>query len=148
MRSFHFRLQRVLRLRETEAKSEEAKLEQARQVLHGYESALQALLRSADSSQRCAKEAKFVQSFALAALDRYEGQVKREQEQWRSRIAAQESAIAGQRQLVVAARRKVELLKKLRDAQAAEWQAEANRELEQTIADFSAAEWSRRAREH
>lgn len=147
MRTFRFRLERVLGLREAQARVEEAKLEQLRHRLRSLETELENVSRSLDSSHAAIKQSPFVEPFRLAALDQHEARIRREQEQFRNRIATQRQQVEIQKQAVVEARRKVELLKKLRESRRSDWNLGAQRELESGVADFSAAEWNRRRQE-
>lgn len=144
MQGFQFRLARVLRFRESQAKSEEAKLEALRQIGRRYEIELAALSEKLNESHRTAKAPASIDSFTLAALDGFERRVKREREEWQRKIRAQTEEIKKQEAVVVEARRKVELLNKLREGQRSQWEEAEARELDATVADFSAAEWNRR----
>lgn len=144
MRSFQFRLARVLQFRESQAAIEDSKLEAMRQTLRSYEAELASVSRSVDQAHRAAKVGAYVQPSALVALDRFESRTKRERDAWRKRIAAQTELVRTQETAVIEARRRVELLKKLRDARRSEWEEESSHELEAMVADFSAAQWNRR----
>jgi flagellar export protein FliJ len=143
MKSFRFRLQRALELRESEARKEEAELERLWTVRRGMEAERDALAAGFERMNTVVRAKPFLHPSELVALDRYKDRYQREQKQGNDKLAAQDAAIEGQKRRVIAARGRVKLLEKLRQKRQEEWQAESDRELEEVAADFSAAQWLR-----
>ena len=143
MKAFKFRLQRVLELRESEVKTEEAALERLYAVRTRMEQERDALSAALARMSGAVRGEQFVQPSQLIALDRYKDHVKREMVTFASKLAAHEVEIEKQKARVVAARGRVKLMEKLRDKRHEEWEAESNRELEELAADFSTAQWLR-----
>jgi flagellar export protein FliJ len=143
VKSFRFRLQRVLELRESEVKTEEAALEQLWSRRAQMEAERNALAQSLERMSGAARTQQFLQPSELVMLDRYKEYVTSELQKWAQKLAAQDVRIEMQKVRVVAARGRVKLLEKLRDKSREQWQHEADRELEELAADFSAAQWLR-----
>jgi flagellar export protein FliJ len=143
MKAFQFNLARVLQLRESEAKSEESKLEQMSAIRARMEAERDALIASFERAAQAVKSQQAVHPSELIALDMYKTHVEREKAQWASRIVTQSDAIEKQRARVIQARARVRLLEKLRERRKAEWQVAADREMQELAADFSAAQWRR-----
>lgn len=143
MKSFRFRLQRVLDLRESEAQREEAELERLRTERSHMEAQRNALAASFEWMNTAVRTQQFLHPSDLVMLDRYKQRYQREQNEWNKKLAAQDSAIEKQKACVVTARGRVQLLEKLREKRRGEWQAESDREMEELTADFSAAQWLR-----
>lgn len=143
MKAFYFRLQRVLQLRETEVKTEEAKLEYLYSERTRMESERDALNNSVDRMSSAVRGQQFLRPSDLVALDQYKEHVKRELVRFAQKLAAHETEIEKQRARVTAARARVKLLEKLREKRHNEWGTERDRELEELAADFSTAQWLR-----
>ena len=143
MKAFQFRLQRVLQLRETEVKREEARLEQLYTERRRLESERDALAASVERMSAAVRGQQFLHPSDLVALDHYKEHVKKELVRFAEKLAAQEAEIEKQRARVIAARARVKLLEKLREKRHEEWEIGRERELEELAADFSAAQWLR-----
>jgi flagellar export protein FliJ len=143
MKSFRFRLQRVLELRESEAKTEEAALEQLWVRKAQMEAERDGLAQSLERMTGSVTRQQFVNPSELVMLDRYKDHVKSELKKWVQKLAAHERDIERQNARVIAARGRVKLLEKLRDKSHEEWQREVDRELDELTADFAAAQWLR-----
>ena len=143
MRAFRFRLDRVLKLREAELNTEQAKAEallaehaRMQQERDGLELSLQQAVAEVRAKQ-------FLHPSELVSLERYNGQVQRERKQWDARLAEHMKTIEQQKARAVEAKMRVRMLEKLREKRQGEWQADADRELDELTADFSAAQWVR-----
>jgi flagellar export protein FliJ len=143
MKPFRFRLQRVLGLRETELKTEEAALERLVSQRSQMIAERDALVASFERATTGIRGQRYVSPSELAMVDRYKESLKREVKRWAEKIKAQDAEIDKQKARVVAARGRVKLLEKLREKSQGEWQHSADRELEELAADFSAAQWLR-----
>jgi flagellar export protein FliJ len=146
MTAFKFRLERVLQLKSSQLRTEEFKLEH---LLH-LRVQMQAEMEAADSSLRNARKsiesATFSNSAELMAFEHFKLRAEKDRQNALRNLAAHDESIEKQRAVMVAARRGVLLLEKLRENRRADWQAEADKEIESLTADFSAAQWLRSQR--
>lgn len=143
MKAFHFRLQRILQLRESEVKTEEARLEHLYAERARMESERDALNNSVERMSLAVRGQQFLHPSDLVSLDQYKAHVKRELVRFAEKLAAHETEIEKQKARVTAARSRVKLLEKLREKRHGEWEAARDRELEELASDFSAAQWLR-----
>jgi flagellar export protein FliJ len=147
MTAFKFRLERVLQLKTSQARTEEFKLE----ALLRQRAQIQAEMDAADSSllqaRKSIESATFSTSAELLAFEHYKVRAEKERQEALRKLAVHDEAVEKQRSAVVAARSGVLLLEKLREKRRADWQAEADKEIEAMAADFSAAQWLRSERE-
>ncbi|MCX6595623.1 MAG: flagellar FliJ family protein [Acidobacteria bacterium] len=153
MKRFEFSLDRVLNFRRTQAEMERRKLESL-----GIERAT--LVRQIADLMRQRHESHNREDLApgtaiipqqLAARETFHGFLSREKSKLQGLLNNLEAAITRQRQHFMEARRKCELLEKLRGKRLEEWTAEMQRELEELASDAfrarSAAEIRRSYRE-
>ena len=153
MKRFEFSLDRVLNFRRTQAEMERRKLESL-----GIERAT--LVRQIADLMRQRHESHNREDLApgallipqqLAARETFHGFLSREKSRLQGLLNNLETAIQRQRQQFMEARRKCELLEKLRGKRLEEWTSEMQRELEELAADAfrarSAAEIRRNYRE-
>jgi flagellar export protein FliJ len=143
MKAFRFQLERVLDLRESEAKSEESKLEQMYAMRARMEAERDALIAGFERTATAIKSQQALHPSELIALDVYKACVDRQKAQWAAKLREQDVAIEKQRARAVEARARLRLMEKLREKRRAEWQAGVDREMEDLAADFSAAQWLR-----
>jgi flagellar export protein FliJ len=143
MKAFRFRLQRVLELRESEVKAEEAALERLRKERLRMEAERDALLASLERETVAVRGKQYVHPSELVLADAYREIVKRESQLWAEKLAAQDREIEKQRARVVAFRGGVKLLEKLRDRRREEWQQGEDRELEELAGEFGVGKWVR-----
>jgi flagellar export protein FliJ len=143
MKAFHFRLQRVLEMRETEVKTEEAQLERLYAERTRLERDRDELTAGLERMSIDARSQQFVHPSHLVALDQYKSSVKRELQRFAERIKSQQESIEQQKTRVIAARARVKLLEKLRERRHTEWDIERDREFDELVTDFSAAQWLR-----
>lgn len=143
MKRFRFRLESVLRWRQTLASIEEDKLrnlygrlrdvERSRSELEGLRRRLPAEMAARTS----------VTGAELTALDTYLRRLAAVEQDLCERKARIEQEIERQRQAVIEAHRQVRLLERLRARRLAEWEAELAREAERVAADNYLARWRR-----
>jgi flagellar biosynthesis chaperone FliJ len=143
MKAFRFRLQRVLELRESELKTEEAALEHLWYQRSRMVAERDALVASSECATAEICTQRYLHPSDLVMMDRYKETVKRELLRYAEKLKAHDVSIDKQKARVVAARGRVKLLEKLRDKSQQEWQQAADHELEELAADFSAAQWLR-----
>lgn len=143
MKAFQFRLQRVLQLRESEAKTEEAALEKLYAERTRLEQERDALTESLVRMSGATQGQQFLHPSQLVALDRFKDHVKREMTVFAQKLEAHQGKIDKQKARVVEARGRVKLMEKLREKRREEWQAASDRELDEVASDFSAAQWLR-----
>ncbi len=144
MKTFAFRLERILQWRITSLKTEEMRIEKLRlsQELARVENEKleQALLRAKQSTGNQT----LVKGADLNALDSYTMRLARELGLANKKMSSLSEAIAKQMLVVTNCDRNVRLLERLRDRRREEWQIEMNRELDALSADFSEGRWLRR----
>jgi flagellar export protein FliJ len=144
VQKFEFRLARVLRLREAKLRTEEFTLQQTRARLSEVQAELDALKRAAENAGQEVKAETWVRAADLSNLQHYAKRLEREAKECSARIASQEEVVKKQAAVVMDAQREVSLLEKLREKQRLEWKIEADREAENIVGDFLAAQWARR----
>ena len=135
MKRFEFRLERVVAWREEQLAVEEAQLHQ----LQAESASLDARRLALDVEQAAAARA-LVRAATITAQDLHsEDGFRRYAARERERIAVQktetERRIVDQRKRVLEARKKVELLNRLRAKRQASWIVEFERELEQQASE-------------
>ena len=143
MKTFRFRLDRVLDLWTNQLKAEEAKLEQLWVRRKELENEIESLDASVEQARSSTQSRQFVQPSDLIALELFNRRVDREREEAFARLRAHDEMVEKQRQAVVEARGKVRLLERLREKRKADWQSAADKELEELAADFAGAQWMR-----
>lgn len=147
MITFRFRLQRVLHLKETQLKTEEFKLESLLQRRAQMQAEIEATERLVHSERHSIESATYSNSTQLLAFEHFKRRAEKDRQEALRKLAAHDEIVEKQRAVIVEARRGVLLLEKLREKRHADWQAEADKEMESLAADFSAAQWLRSDRE-
>jgi len=142
MKTFAFRLERVLHWRATSLKVEKAKLEPIRARLEHARAELEKLVQALYRAKQTAREHP-VSGADLQALESYSAAVEREIGLMGGNIVGHEQAVEKQKQVVAVCDRNVRLLERLRSRRKVEWQSEHDQELEALSSDYSAAQWSR-----
>jgi flagellar export protein FliJ len=143
MRPFRFRLEKVLSWREAQLAMEEADLERLRSDLHSIEAAIDALtLRDQAATERM-RRMRSAQGSEIADIARYHDWVLREEKTLRSRVAECGVQIEKRTEAVTEARRKVELLERMKERRRHSWDAETDRELEQLAGESAIGAWRR-----
>ena len=136
MTRFQFRLERVLAWRRMQLEVEEAKHQQRIAELRQLESERSEMEAAGIRTEVEVRSWSPLAGCDLEALARFrrhlagqEKQLARRSEEARQRAAAQQKAL-------VEARRRCELLERLKQRRVAEWQAAADREAEQMASEF------------
>ncbi len=146
MTAFRFRLQRVLQLRESQLKTEEFKLEQLLQLRAQMQAAIDAAVWAVEKERQSIESETYSTSAQWLAFESFRKRAERERQQALQKLTAHDEAIEKQRAAVVEAKRAVLLLEKLQEKRRADWQIDADKEMEELTADFSAAQWLRAKR--
>jgi flagellar export protein FliJ len=135
MKRFEFRLERVVAWRDEQLDVEESRLHQFQAELQNLETRRTALESEKASAARALVHAACVSAEDLYRQDRYLRYAGRQRELIAGQKATAERNIAEQRTRVLEARKKLELLKRLRARRLAAWTAEHDRDLEQQAAE-------------
>jgi flagellar export protein FliJ len=144
MTAFRFRLEKVLQWRRKQLELEEAKYQQCvREVaeLEADRSRVEAAGIGAETQVRAWSP---VTGNDLAALASYRKYVAVQEQQIAVRYADARKRADEQQKAMFEARRRCQLLERLRERRMAEWQAAADKELEQLAAESHLARLSRR----
>jgi flagellar export protein FliJ len=143
MRRFEFRLDAVLRWRTSELEIEEARLRNVLAELACLRTSI-AELDAEQGPQRSVVHSPAATAGERLALDHWIRWARLERECRVAKIADCERRIDAQRARLMEARRKLQLLKKLRGRRESEWAAELRKEIEEIAAEACAARSSRR----
>jgi flagellar biosynthesis chaperone FliJ len=143
VKRFRFRLESVLRWRQTLASIEEDKLRKLYSGLRDLERSRAEMenLRRRIPGELAGRSG--VTGAELTALDTYLRRLAAVEQDLRERKARIEEQIRVQRQAVLEAHRQVRLLERLRARRLAEWEAELARDTERVAADNYLARWRR-----
>lgn len=143
MKKFMFPLERVMQLRQAQARAEEAKLER----LYGERSALDARERTLHEHRRHSEDdlrgRDHVNAEDLGALDAFQQHVQVELQRNIQARAACDRRIQAQLKVVNLKRRDVKLLEKLRQERELAWSNGVERELAQQAEESHLAKWNR-----
>jgi hypothetical protein len=142
MRRFQFRLERVLCWHRSQLDQEEAKLRNLLAELASIQASI-AELDSSQGPQRMIVHDPAATPGERVGLDHWLRWARLERDCRVSNAAACEGRIVAQRLDVVRARRKVELLEKLRTKGVDQWTVEMKKELEALADEAFAAKWER-----
>ena len=147
MKRFHFTLEPVQKLRLRQMETEEAKLAPLYREMEAIEeSGRQLKLDLAQEERRIADPAIALQSFDFELLDQFRRFAVRRMEQLRIQNRQCQQRIDEQLVRVREAKRKHELLEKLRLRGLAEWQVSFNKELDALAEEVFIAKWKPRRR--
>lgn len=141
MKHFQFRLQAALDWRSRRKEIELAGLQVLLEELSGTDAALQRIAEGAVEAQNETYSVDRIAPGALAALERHRYHLQRERARVLERRAKCEKQIEAQRERLIEAERAVRLLEKLKERRLAEWNIEANKELESLAAESFLARW-------
>lgn len=130
MKSFRFRLDRVLDWRRTELEMEETRLKQMHAALAALDREKAALETARDDAGRAVVNSRSVYGAELQLLSGYKVAVKRLSARLDQKRRAGEQAAAAQQQKLLEARRRLRLLENLKDRRLAEWKYETERQME------------------
>lgn len=142
MKRFDFPLERVREWREKQAAVEEAKLERLLGELSAIEAARAELDREQDRNEQMIVRAEGVTALDLRALDGFRRYAKAERGRFENLRADCLKRIDAQRAVIMEARRRFELLDRLKQRNLRAWTADLNRELEANAAEAYLARWN------
>jgi hypothetical protein len=145
MRAFKFPLRQALKWRMTQLELEENKLRQLAGSLEEVALAEVKLDLVKGRAEGTVRQAAAVEAVDLWALAAYRERLIAELRALALRRIECERLLAVQRQKVLEAQRQCRLLEKLEQRRHAEWQREADRELESLAAESFLSLWNRRA---
>jgi len=145
MRAFEFPLRQALKWRTTQLELEETKLRQFSASLEEMALAAVRLDLVKSRAEVAVRQSAVVEAGDLWALAAYRQRLIAELQALAQRRTACERQAAAQRQKVLEAQRQCRLLEKLEQRRRAEWQKEADRELESLAAESFLARWNRQA---
>jgi flagellar export protein FliJ len=145
MTTFHFRLQRVLEFRNTQFQLAESECHRAAARLRSIQAQQAALAaRKSETRKAFANLPEVVGRDLLPLPDWYQWTEKAA-----DRLGRLEQTAMGElqkrRDALIASRRKVRLLEKLREKRQEEWQEKFDREIEELAADSTNSRYVRRA---
>jgi flagellar export protein FliJ len=144
VRAFHFNLDRVREWRTRQLELEEAGLQQ----LLAEKASLKARAAALEREREAARQAVAQQGSAtgqdLGALDAFFRYVAMERQKLAAAQTACERRICVQQQQVIVARRRVEVIERLREKRLADWRAGFDREQENLAAELFLAKWKKR----
>jgi flagellar biosynthesis chaperone FliJ len=143
MKKFTFSLERVLHLRQAQARIEEMKLERLygeRMAIDAQEQSLRDQRGRAESEIRARGEAA---AGELAALDAFQQHVQAQVQRSRQARASCERRIQEQLHVVTGKRRDMKLLEKLKLTRQLAWKSELDREITQQAEETHLARWKR-----
>jgi hypothetical protein len=143
MKPFRFALERVLGWRQSQLELEETRLRQQAAALAGLDrqrAELEALGVRAEVQVRNWSD---VAGRDLAALGGFRLYVKARETELEARRAESRQKLAAQQAAAQEARRRFRLLERLKERRLAEWQREADKDLEAVAAEAYLARWNR-----
>lgn len=147
MKAFQFRLQRVLNWRRQQLELIEVKIERIHAELDSVDSARSRLRESLLECERQVREPGVLVGSELAALAGYQLFVKKRQAALLEQRKQYEDRLTEERRRLQEARRRVQLIEKLRERRLAEWKMEAAKEMETLAGELSVAAYVRNPRE-
>lgn len=147
MKTFAFRLERILQWRITSLQTEEMRVEKLRFTLELASMEKEKLVQALSKAKQSTGNQTLVKGADLHALDSYTIRLAEELALASKKMASLSEAIAKQMLVVSNCDRNVRLLERLRDRRREEWQTEMNRELDALSADFSGGRWLRGRRD-
>ncbi|HWC96549.1 MAG TPA: hypothetical protein VG456_07365 [Candidatus Sulfopaludibacter sp.] len=147
MKSFVFNLQKVLRLRETQLELEEARFKQQVAAVAELDRTRAQLEAAGVRAEAEVRKLPYMEGRDVAALGQFRLGVQRQERDLAVRRAERQRTLEKQQLVMLEARRRCRLLERLRERQQAEWQADCDRELEETASESFLAGWARGQRQ-
>jgi flagellar export protein FliJ len=144
MTRFRFRLERVQHIRRIELDREEAKLRQYTLEIGELEKQQAQLDQAAARAEVEVRAPAELAGSDLAALAGFRRYLAGQTTQLAQRIREARERAEAQQKILLEARRRCELLERLKQKRLAEWQSQADRELEQIAAESYLANTTRR----
>jgi hypothetical protein len=144
MKRFDFPLERVRRWRREQASLEELKLQQFRTEMASLQAAQRQIEADRVDAEQKVLTQTYIDSLQLESLDSYRQFAAGKVRHLESRRQQWEAKIQEQLNRVIEARRKFELLERLRKSALDEWQAAVDKEQGELAAELFLAKSSRR----
>jgi len=145
MPPYEFPLRRVLAWRRTQLELEENRLRQMAAAIEELTVTAARIEMAKGRAEQAVCQASAVDATDLWALAAYRARLLAEMAALAARKKAALERLAAQRQTVLEAQRQCRLLEKLEQRRHAEWQREADREMENLAAESFLALWKRRS---
>lgn len=130
MKRFEFRLDPVLRLRELQLESEQAKLDQLLRKQRGLTTDIEAIARERRQAKSAIYSLTSLENAELRTMSAFLVGLDARAGTLRAQLAEMGRPIEEQRQAAIKAERKVRLLEKLRGSKLEVWKRETSREIE------------------
>ena len=143
MKTFQFRLERVLAWRGTELARAEAKGEQLKGGLRAAHESMVELVAGRARAQATTGRSAILSGEDLAVLDRIRIWTVREEKRLAARVLDLEKSIEAQNRCVANARRGVKLVERLRERKHQTWKAESDHEIDELAGESAIAQWRR-----
>ena len=143
MKTFAFRLEKVLRWRETRVEIEQFALSRHAAECARCDAVVAQLETARSQAEHAVLQSGPVAGGDLAALARFQEHLRKQKQTALERRHECQRKMEEQRGRLLAARREYRLLDKLRQARRAEWEADVNREFEALAAENHLARWNR-----
>lgn len=143
MKRFSFPLERVQRWRRGQAELEEMNLRHLLAELHATDARRRHLVEEREQAEAAILSQKTAAAEELSGLDSFRQYVKAQGRALDEIRRQQQEKIAAQRQRVIEARRRLELLERLHHKARGEWQAAFNKEQEDMAAELFLAKLNR-----
>ena len=144
MNSFRFPLQKALDWRRTQLELEEIQFRQALAALAELDRARAELEAAGIRAEVAVRNWNPVAGGDLTALGSFRLRVRMEEKNLAARRGEYERKLAVRQAAMLEARRRCRLLERLRERRLSEWQAAADRELEELAAETFLSQWNRR----
>ncbi len=144
MKSFHFRLEKVLEWRRTQLELEENNFRKQVAALAELDRQAAEIEAAGKRSESIVRAWNPVAGSELEALDRFRLHVKNRELEMQVPREEARRRLAAQQQVMLEARRRLRLLEKLKERRLAEWRAECNKELEEMASESFLARWTGR----
>ena len=145
MKKFRFPLEKLRSWRQTQFDLEEGKLEKLLAQLAKIQVEQNNFSRQVFADRQAVGTSNAVMSTDLAALDRWLKFSVNEQARLRAQEMQISKDIAQQREAVLEARRKLEILNRFKDQQKQVWQRELDAEQEAMVAELVVSRWKAKA---
>jgi len=146
MKRFHFPLDNVLRWRQTSLEQEQEKLQRLFVEDQRIGVAIEKTRTDAVTAEQGIREQREMVSTDLQSLAAFRVHLEQKRQGLTRRRAQHALVIEKQRQAVLEAERRFQLLVKLRDRRVSEWQYEAGRETETFAQEAFLGRWTARKR--
>jgi hypothetical protein len=143
MKSFQFRLERVLSWRGTQLTLAEAKAEQLKGGLRNTDMAMAELAKRRTAAQGTVGRASMVSGAELDVLERSRVWTIREEKRLAARKLELQRSIEEQNCRVAQARRGVKLVERLKERKHQIWKGEADHEIDDLAGESAIAQWRR-----